>query len=254
MNHEQLRDFLNVKADFYNNQNFIEHDPISIPHKFSLKQDIEISGFLTATISWGNRKSILKSAEKMLELLDFAPYDFIKNFTDQDLKYLEGRSIHRTFNGEDFSCFLQNLQRIYSKQDSLEDLFLLNSGQTDHYHSLERFRQSFLGQIAHRSHKHVSSTYKNSSAKRLMMYLRWMVRRDNRGVDFGLWKKLSPAHLSVPLDIHTGNISRRLGLIERTQNDWKAVKEMDAVLRKFNPEDPAIYDFALFGLGVSGDF
>ncbi|UOE40022.1 TIGR02757 family protein [Chryseobacterium suipulveris] len=249
-----LKEFLDEKADFYNRPEFIENDPIQIPHRFSLMQDIEIAGFLTATISWGNRKSIINDAAKMMELMENSPYDFVQNVAAKELRTLENKSIHRTFNGEDFREFILNLKKVYSKNESLEQLFLMKEDEENFFHALERFRNSFLGAKKHRSHKHVSSTYKNSSAKRLMMFLRWMVRKDKRGVDFGVWRNIDQQFLSVPLDVHTGNISRKLNLIERKQNDWKTVLEMDSVLRKFDAEDPAKYDFALFGIGVSKDF
>jgi len=254
MNFDELKNFLDEKADFYNNPEFIEHDPIQIPHRFSLKQDIEIVGFLSATISWGNRKSIINDAEKMMSFMDHSPFDFVKNVTRKDLDILEGKSIHRTFNGEDFREFILNFKRIYQENDSLENLFLMKENENNFYHVLERFRTQFRGETFHRRHKHVRSTYKNSSAKRLMMFLRWMVRKDRKGVDFGIWENLDQKYLSIPLDVHTGNISRKLNLIQRKQNDWKTVEELDFVLRKFNAEDPAKYDFALFGLGVSKDF
>lgn len=252
MNFDELKIFLDEKADFYNVPDFIENDPISIPHRFSQKQDIEIAGFLAATISWGNRKSILKSAEKMLNFMDNSPYDFVLNFKPKDLQSIENQSIHRTFSGEDFAEFLKNLQRLYRENSSLENLFILKENEANFYHSLERFRNMFLAENQqHRCRKHISSTYKNSSAKRLMMFLRWMVRQDKKGVDFGIWQELSPKNLSIPLDVHTGNISRKLGLVSRKQNDWKTVEELDMAIRKMNADDPAKYDFALFGLGVS---
>ncbi|MGS0748345.1 TIGR02757 family protein [Halpernia sp. GG3] len=245
---------LNEKAEQYNHPNFIELDPISIPHRFSLKQDIEISGFLTASISWGNRKAILNSAKKMLDFMDNSPFDFIQNFTEKDLRQIENKALHRTFSGDDFAYFLRSLKRIYSNFESLEKIFLLQGNETNFYHALGRFRTCFLNEIPGRSAKHVSSTYKNSAAKRLIMYLRWMVRDDKKGVDFGIWKNINPQYLSIPLDVHTANISRELGLLKRTQNDWKSVEELDVMIRKFNPEDPAVYDFALFGMGVNKDF
>ena len=245
---------LNEKAEQYNHPDFIQLDPISIPHRFSFKQDIEISGFLTATISWGNRKAILNSANKMLNFMDNSPFDFIQNFTKKDLKLIENRAIHRTFSGEDFAYFLRSLKRIYQNFESLENIFLLKKNETNFYHALERFRTYFLAEIPGRSAKHVSSTLKNSAAKRLIMYLRWMVRHDNKGVDFGIWKNINPQFLSIPLDVHTANISRELGLLSRTQNDWKSVEELDLMIRKYNRKDPAIYDFALFGMGVNKDF
>lgn len=255
MKFSELKDFLDEKADLYNQTDFIENDPISVPHRFSKIEDIEIAGFLTATIAWGNRKSILKSADKMMEFLENSPHEFILNFTDSDLKILENKAVHRTFSAEDFQFFLRQLQLIYRKNSTLENLFLLKPEETNLYHALQRFRTEFLNvNERHRSSKHISSTYKNSAAKRLVMFLRWMVRKDSRNVDFGIWQNIDMKYLSVPLDIHTGNISRKLKLISRTQNDWKTVEEMDVVLRKMDRKDPAKYDFALFGLGVSGEF
>lgn len=248
---EELKSFLDEKADQYNHVDFIENDPIQIPHRFSLQQDIEIAGFLAATISWGNRKSIIKSAEKMLDIMGNSPYDFVMNHSDEDLKILQDKSIHRTFNGEDFGYFIKQFQRIYKENGSLESLFKTNDTESNFQHGIERFRSNFLGTEKHRSHKHVSSPYKNSSAKRIIMFLRWMVRKDKRGVDFGIWENVDQRFLSIPLDVHTGNISRKLGLVARTQNDWKTVEELDIAIRKFDDKDPAKYDFALFGLGVT---
>lgn len=251
MNFSELKDFLDEKADIYNNLEFIQDDPIQIPHRFSLKQDVEIAGFLSATISWGNRKSIIKSAEKMLNIMGNSPYDFVMNYSENDLNSIKDKSIHRTFNGEDFAYFIKQFNKIYKENESLENLFLINENESNFQHSIERFRQNFLGVEKHRTHKHVSSPYKNSSSKRIIMFLRWMTRKDNRGVDFGIWKNIDQKFLSIPLDVHTGNISRKLGLISRTQNDWKTVEELDVVIRKFDETDPAKYDFALFGLGVT---
>lgn len=251
LNFEELKIFLDEKADQYNHPDFIGNDPIQIPHRFTLKQDIEIAGFLAATISWGNRKAIIKSAEKMLDIMGNTPHDFVLNHSEKDLRSIEGKSIHRTFNGEDFVYFMKQFNRIYRENQSLESLFRLHESETSFLHSVERFRNNFLGAEKHRSHKHVSSPYKNSSTKRIIMFLRWMVRKDKRGVDFGIWENTGQQYLSIPLDVHTGNISRKLGLISRTQNDWKTVEELDAVIRKFDEKDPAKYDFALFGLGVT---
>lgn len=256
---DEVFTLLDEKAAMYNVPNFIEDDPVSVPHRFSLKQDIEISAFLTAMISWGNRKAILKSSQKMLNFMDGAPYDFIKNSTWADLKVLQDpnsslRNIHRTFSGEDFLYFLKSFKLIYAEHDSLEALFYLQKNELNFSHAIERFREKFLQEETHRSHKHISSPYKNSAAKRLIMFLRWMVRKDNKGVDFGLWENISPKYLSIPLDVHTANISRQLGILHRKQNDWKAVEELDSILRKYNTTDPAIYDFALFGMGVNKDF
>jgi len=248
---EELKIFLDEKADQYNHPEFIENDPIQIPHRFTLKQDIEIAGFLAATISWGNRKSIINSAEKMLGIMGNSPYDFVMNYSEKDLTEIQGKSIHRTFNGEDFTYFIKQFNRIYSENESLEDLFKVNDSEINFSHAIERFRANFLGIEKHRTHKHVSSPYKNSSTKRIIMFLRWMVRKDKRGVDFGIWESIDQKNLSIPLDVHTGNISRKLGLITRTQNDWKTVEELDLVIRQFDEKDPAKYDFALFGLGVT---
>ncbi|WP_410492568.1 TIGR02757 family protein [Chryseobacterium sp. c4a] len=248
---EELRSFLDEKADQYNTPDFIENDPIQIPHRFSLKQDIEIAGFLAATISWGNRKSIINSANKMLDIMGNSPYDFVLNYSEKNLKDIQDKSIHRTFNGEDFSYFIKQFNRIYKENESLEDLFKVKDPEVNFQHAIERFRSGFLEIEKHRSHKHISSPYKNSSAKRIIMFLRWMVRKDKRGVDFGIWKDIDQKYLSIPLDVHTGNISRKLGLVERTQNDWKTVEELDLAIRQFDEKDPAKYDFALFGLGVT---
>lgn len=250
-----LKEFLDEKAELYNHIDFIENDPIQIPHRFSLKQDIEIAGFLTATISWGTRKSIITDAEKILSWMGNSPYDFVLNFKETDMDFFNHNSVHRTFNKEDLNYFIRNLNRLYKNNESLESLFLVKENETNFYHSLDRFRTEFFKENEiHRSRKHVSSTYKNSSAKRLIMFLRWMVRQDNKGVDFGLWKNINQEHLSVPLDVHTGNISRKLNLIQRKQNDWKTVEELDLVLRNFDKNDPAKYDFALFGLGIDKEF
>jgi uncharacterized protein (TIGR02757 family) len=253
LNLDEVFLLLNEKAEQYNHPDFIELDPISIPHRFSLKQDIEISGFLTATISWGNRKAILNSAQKMLNFMEQSPFEFIQNFTENDLKNIENKALHRTFSGEDFAYFLRGLKNVYQNFESLENLFLLKENETNFYHALQRFRTYFLADITGRTTKHVSSTVKNSAAKRLIMYLRWMVRKDNKGVDFGIWKNIDSKYLSIPLDVHTATISRELGLLRRTQNDWKAVEELDLIIRKYNAKDPAVYDFALFGMGVNKD-
>lgn len=253
MREQELKDFLDEKADHYNHPDFIHDDPIQIPHRFTVRQDVEITGFLAATIAWGNRKSIIKSADNILNIMGNNPYDFVLNHTESDLKNIGDRALHRTFHSADFVHFMKRMKVVYQQYPSLEDLFLMLPNETNFYHALERFRTQFLGEESHRSHKHISSTYKNSAAKRLMMYLRWMVRTDQRGVDFGIWTRLNPAHLSIPLDVHTGNIARKLGILTRKQNDWKTVEALDQTIRKWDAQDPAKYDFALFGLGVSGD-
>jgi uncharacterized protein (TIGR02757 family) len=251
-----LKEFLEEKYHLYNNRKFIETDPVSIPHQFSKRQDIEIAGFLAATIAWGNRKSIITNADKLMQWMDLSPHDFILHATAKDLKPF-GKFVHRTFNGTDCVFFLRSLQRLYKEYDSLEIPFYkgLKKTDADIKNALVHFRKEFLD-IKHlpRSEKHISDPSKKSSAKRLCMYLRWMVRNDKAGVDFGLWKKISPSQLCLPLDVHTGNVSRGLGLLQRKQNDWQAVEEITGHLRALDPNDPVKYDFALFGLGVFEKF
>jgi uncharacterized protein (TIGR02757 family) len=254
MDKEEIRSFLNFKADQYNNPKFIEHDPVSIPHHFSLKEDREIAGFLAATISWGNRKSILKSANKMMELLGESPFDFVMSHRSSDLKKLEG-FVHRTFNGEDLVFFVKALRHVYKKHGGLETVFQ-NQQQDDSLQGGITYLRKIFFQIthSHRSEKHISDPEKGSAAKRINMFLRWMVRNDGRGVDLGLWPSVSPSALSCPLDVHSGNVARKLGLLQRKQNDALAVKELDEQLRMMDPSDPVKYDFALFGLGVFEGF
>lgn len=254
MRKELLKDFLEEKSKLYNNPKFIDTDPIQIPHSFSLKEDIEISGFLTATISWGNRKMIIKNAKKIVELLDNSPYDFVINHKKSDLKRLES-FVHRTFNGIDFCFFIKSLQNIYLNHNGLEAIFSKDINKYSTQQSISYFKKIFF-EIQHpqRTQKHISDPSRGSSAKRLNMYLRWMVRKDNTGVDFGIWNSLSPSQLSCPLDVHSGNVARKLGLLIRKQNDAKALAELDANLRKLDANDPVKYDFALFGLGVFEGF
>lgn len=247
----ELKNFLEEKYDQYNRPEFIETDPISIPHLFSKKEDIEISGFLAATIAWGNRKMIVRNAGRLVELMDYSPFDFIMNFSHKDLKPFES-FVHRTFNGTDCIYFLESLKNIYQNHQGLEAVF---SEKTKNGGSVKddiiRFRKVFFElPFPDRTGKHVANPEKNSSAKRINMFLRWMVRDDKRGVDFGIWKKIRPSGLFCPLDIHSGNISRKLGLLDRKASDWKAVEELTSNLRKFDPADPVKYDFALFGLGI----
>ena len=254
MNWETLKEFLDAKVSTYNNYRFIESDPIQIPHRFDLKEDIEISSFLTATIAWGNRKSIIKNASKMMELMDNAPFDFVKNHNDKDLESLNG-FVHRTFNSEDLKQFVKSLKHVYSKYHGLEPIFSTYAEERSLQMSIHQLKKHFF-KIDHlpRTTKHLSDPIKGSAAKRINMFLRWMVRRDHTGVDFGIWNSLSPAQLSCPLDVHSGNVARKLGLLKRKQNDAKALTELDTSLRKLDPLDPVKYDFALFGLGVFENF
>jgi uncharacterized protein (TIGR02757 family) len=250
----ELKDFLDEKVNLYNNPKFIESDPIQIPHLFTKKEDIEIAGFLTATIAWGNRKSIINNANKMMELLDHSPFEFVIQHQDSDLETLSP-FVHRTFNGNDFIQFIKSLQHIYKNYDGLETVFAKHAEPNSLQQSIHEFKNIFF-EIDHldRTKKHVSDPLKNSAAKRINMYLRWMIRNDNNGVDFGIWKSLSPAQLSCPLDVHSGNVARKLGLLKRKQNDGKALAELDKALRKLDANDPVKYDFALFGLGVFEGF
>lgn len=244
---------LNELAEFYNSPSFIESDPIAIPHEFSQKEDIEIAGFLSATLAWGNRKSIQKSARCLINLMNNSPFDFVINHQDSDLKIMES-FVHRTFNGSDAIFFMSSLQNIYRKHYGLEALFTNGFMQSKSiYGALNLFRNVFL-EIPHlsRSEKHISSPLTGSAAKRLNMFLRWMVRRDNRGVDFGIWNSIPMSGLMLPLDVHTGRVARELGFITRNSNDWKAVEEVMRSLRQFDATDPVKFDFALFGLSVEG--
>ena len=245
----ELSEFLEFKYQQYNNTSFIGTDPISIPHQFSRKEDIEISGFLTATISWGNRASILKDGNKLLEMMDCSPYEFILYASSSEIKSFASY-YHRTFNGKDCIFFLEALKNIYLNHHGLEDLFSVDT-ETGMKGAISRFRSVFLEKKhLQRTEKHLADPEKGASAKRILMFLRWMVRDDHKGVDFGIWKHISPASLMCPLDIHSGNVARKLGLLKRKNNDWKAVEELTGNLRLFDPEDPVKYDFALFGLGV----
>jgi uncharacterized protein (TIGR02757 family) len=258
MNPSELKDFLDEKVIQYNNLDFIESDPVQIPHLFSIKEDIEIAGFLSATIAWGNRKMIIKNSHRMMDLMGNAPYDFVMSHTENDLQRLE-TFVHRTFNGQDFASFIRSLQHIYKNHGGLETVFTQNQSQgietTSTQRSIHEFKKIFF-EIPHqyRTQKHISDPLNNSAAKRINMYLRWMIRQDNKGVDLGIWKSISPAALSCPLDVHSGNVARKLGLLTRKQNDGKALAELDLQLRILDSADPVKYDFALFGLGVFEGF
>jgi len=254
MNQSELKEFLDAKVIQYNNPKFIESDPVQIPHQFTLKEDVEISAFLTATIAWGNRKMIIKNAQRMMDLLGNSPYDFVINHKEHHLERFEG-FVHRTFNEIDIKYFIQSLRHIYLNNNDLEAIFCQFSKADSMQYAIHHFKSIFF-QLEHpkRSEKHVSDPLKGSAAKRINMFLRWMVRNDNAGVDFGIWKTISPSQLSCPLDVHSGKVARKLGLLNRMQNDAKALLELDTNLRKLDPTDPAKYDFALFGLGVFEKF
>ncbi len=254
MTKSELKSFLDEKVDLYNNPKFIESDPIQIPHQFSIKEDIEIAGFLAATIAWGNRKMIINNAKKMMDLMGNSPYDFIINHEEHHLEKLE-HFVHRTFNSDDLVGFIKCLQNIYKNHNGLEAVFAQHQEANSMQKSISEFKKTFF-EIEHhnRTQKHVSDPLNNSAAKRINMFLRWMVRRDNKGVDLGIWKSISSAALSCPLDVHSGNVARKLGLLTRKQNDAKALAELDANLRQLDANDPVKYDFALFGLGVFEKF
>lgn len=252
MTEQELKDFLDSKADQYEHPEFLQSDPIQVPHQFSRKEDIEISALLVSTIAWGNRKSIIKSSENLMEIMGHSPYEFIYNYTDQVAKDL--KFVHRTFNSEDLDFFFRALNRIY-KNGGLEKSFSEHPSILGVKGRIINFREEMLVcEHMNRSSKHISNPEKNSAAKRLNMFLRWMVRSSAKGVDFGIWKTISTQDLYLPLDVHTSNNARKLGLIERKQDDWKSLDELMLRLKSFDPADPVKYDFALFGLGAFEKF
>ena len=254
MTKSELKEFLDEKVILYNNPKFIESDPIQIPHSFTLKEDIEIAGFLSATIAWGNRKMIINNAKQLMEIMGNSPYDFIVNHKENDLEKLSG-FVHRTFNSIDAVYFIKSLQNIYKNHNGLESVFAKHQEATSLQNSISEAKKVFF-ELEHpqRTTKHFSDPMNGSAAKRINMFLRWMVRQDNCEVDFGIWKTISPSAVSCPLDVHSGNVARKLGLLTRKQNDAKALLELDTNLRKLDPVDPSKYDFALFGLGVFEKF
>jgi len=249
---KELKDLLEHKFNLYNSTNFIIDDPILIPHSFNQKEDIEIISFLISIISWGNRKSIIKSGNKLREILGSSPIDFIMRFKEKDLKKID--FVHRTFNKYDLIYFLKSLKNIYMNHNGLENVFSKNLNDEFMYNNISNFRNIFFS-LDHekRTEKHISNPKKNSACKRINMFLRWMVRNDGV-VDFGIWKKIKPSMLSCPLDVHTANTGRKLNLISRKQNDLKTVLELDQKLRSFDKNDPVKYDYALFGMGVYEKF
>jgi uncharacterized protein (TIGR02757 family) len=253
---KEIKDLLDIKYRQFNDLAFIENDPISIPHRYSSHADIEISGFLAATLAWGQRPVIIKNATRLMTLMDDAPDAFIRGFTLKDLKPFNNFT-HRTFNGIDCTTFLKALQQLLLEFKCLESAFFdEKSAQNGDLNVLiSRFRSRFLAfphQI--RTEKHIADPMSGSAAKRLNMFLRWMVRKDSSGVDFGIWNKIKMSQLMLPLDVHSGRVARELGLLKRKQDDWKAVEEITAALRLFDPDDPVKYDFALFGMGVTEKF
>jgi uncharacterized protein (TIGR02757 family) len=245
---EEVRDFLEEKADEYNTAEFIEHDPISVPHQFTKLQDIEISGFFAAVFAWGQRPTIISKAMELMQRMDLSPHDFVLHHSDEDLRRLEG-FVHRTFNSTDLLYFIEFFQYYYQQHESLEDAFLHGAQMEER---LTEFHHSFFSLPDHpeRTRKHIATPARKSACKRINMFLRWMVRKDERGVDFGLWKRMEPNELICPCDIHVERVARRLGLIQRSRVDWLTAVELTESLKKIDPSDPVRFDFALFGIGI----
>jgi uncharacterized protein (TIGR02757 family) len=255
LNDTELFEFLEIKYKKYNQISFIESDPISIPHQFSKKEDIEIAGFLASIIAWGQRTTIINNANRMMNLMGVSPFEFIINANDKDFLKFEN-FVHRTFNGIDCVYFLKSLQNIYQNHEGLESVFSnLYSKNQSIKDTISQFNKVFF-ELPHnsRTEKHLANPNKGSTAKRLNMFLRWMIRKDKVGVDFGIWTQIPTSALFCPLDVHSGNVARALGLLNRNQNDWNAVDELTLNLRVFDSKDPVKYDFALFGLGVFEKF
>lgn len=254
-----LKKFLDQKVIEFNNPSFIKDDPVCIPHLFSKKPDIEIAGFFAAIFAWGTRKTIINKCRQLLQIMDHAPYDFCINHTENDLRKLE-RFCHRTFNDTDLLYFISFLKFHYSKYNSLEVAFFNNTTIQQPGNIIEASLNSFyeyffsLEDVPARTRKHIASPAKKSSCKRLNMYLRWMVRKDKKGVDFGIWKKISPSQLICPVDVHVARVAKHFNLLKRKQVDWQAAVELTGELKKFDETDPVKYDFALFGLGVLGKY
>jgi len=248
-----LKNLLDAKVVFYNKPSFIEKDPISIPHSFSKKQDIEISGLFAAVLAWGNRTTIINNCKKLMGWMGDAPHDFILNHKDTDLKPFV-HFAHRTFNATDLLYFIEFLQWHYRQHDSLEDAFVPAKTYTNETveQALIHFHNYFFS-IEHpeRTKKHIATPERNSACKRINMYLRWMVRKDKQGVDFGIWKKIKMHQLICPLDVHVASVSHRLGLLDNEKSNWANAMQLTAQLKEFNSKDPAVYDYALFGLGMA---
>jgi uncharacterized protein (TIGR02757 family) len=247
---DSLKNFFDGKVEQYNQPSFIKEDPICVPHRFSKKQDIEIAGFFASIFAWGNRTTIIQKSLELMALMNHQPHQFCLQHTDKDLRQLLHFK-HRTFNATDLLYFIAFLKFHYSEHDSLEEAFTL-SGTNDMEIRLTLFHNYFfsLPDAPPRTRKHIATPYKNSSCKRLNMFLRWMVRNDKTGVDFGIWKKIKPSELICPIDVHVARVAKRFQLLDRKQMDWQAALELTAYLRELDADDPVKYDFALFGLGV----
>ena len=252
-NFDELKSYLDACVTEHNQLDFITDDPIQIPHRFTKKQDIEIMGFWVAMLAWGQRITIINKANQLIELMDGAPHQFIIEHEEKDRKrFLDFK--HRTFNATDCLWFVEFLQNYYKENDSLENAFSKHLGAQDEHvgNALIGFHEAFFADAnaPQRTRKHVATPARKSSCKRLNMFLRWMVRKDDKGVDFGLWNSIKMSQLLMPLDVHVDRVARRLGLLQRKQTDWLSVLELTANLRQFDPDDPVKYDFALFGIGV----
>ncbi|MDE6070235.1 MAG: TIGR02757 family protein [Alistipes sp.] len=247
----ELRELLERSYDRYNRPEFIDDDPVSVPHRYTDRADREVAGFFAATLAWGNRKAIVRSGHRMMGLMDDAPADFVRHASDRDLALLD-RFVYRTFNGGDLRDFVLALRRLDERFGGLGAFFESRYEATASIpRVLAEFRSEFFGcDHAPRCEKHLSSILKGAACKRLCMFLRWMVRCDDRGVDFGEWRRIPMSALYLPLDVHTGDTSRALGLLTRRQNDWRAVEQVTAALRAIDPDDPVRFDFALFGMGI----
>ncbi|SNT37842.1 TIGR02757 family protein [Ekhidna lutea] len=256
MNQHQLKDFLDLKVEEYNQPGFIANDPVCIPHSFTKKQDIEIAGLMAAVFAWGQRKTIINKSHEFLRLMDDKPHEFVLNYSENDLKpFLAFK--HRTFNSTDALYFLYFFRWFYERHDSLEEAFVGNLGEGAQMEAmLTHFFELFFSLPDHpvRTYKHIPNPARKSACKRINMFLRWMVRQDDKGVDFGIWKKIKPDQLVCPCDLHVDRVARKLGLIKRKQTDWLTAKELTQNLKKLDPLDPVKYDFALFGLGVEEKF
>jgi uncharacterized protein (TIGR02757 family) len=247
----ELKQFLDLKSEQFNRLAFIENDPVCIPHLFSKRQDIEIAGLFAAVLAWGQRKTIIRKCRELLERMDNDPHNFILNHKARDLRVFADFR-HRTFNGTDTLYFIEFLKHYYQRHQSLEEAFIVPPGELTVEQGLVAFHHTFfsLEDHPHRTKKHLPTPERKSTCKRINMYLRWMVRADDRGVDFGIWKKITPAQLICPCDLHVDRVARRLKMIKRKQADWQTALELTANLRKLDPADPVKYDFALFGLGI----
>ena len=257
MNDQSLKNFLDKKVEQYNQPSFIINDPVSVPHLFSKKQDIEIAGFFAATFAWGNRTTIIKKSKELMTLMDMSPYDFCLNHKKADLKKILSFK-HRTFNTTDLLYFIEFFRMHYSKNASLEKAFTrwMNKEDKTIEKALTGFHYYFfsLDHVPSRTKKHIATPEKKSTCKRINMFLRWMVRNDNKGVDFGIWKKISPAQLVCPIDLHVARVAKRLNILKRKQTDWQAAIELTDYLRTLDKNDPVKYDLALFGLGSTEKF